>query len=315
MKNINHYETIIIVPFYEDEVSLMYLLNDLRDIFYNNFYIVIIDDGSLNCAIDEKTIQSAQVNGCVIKLKRNVGHQQAIAIGMRHISKYISDNHKIVIMDCDGEDTPKAAKLLISKIKNKNIDIVVAKRDKRTETFLFKIFYLIYKFIFLFLTGKKIDFGNFLALKKNSLLSLILMPELSTHIAATTIASKLRIKKILINRSTRYAGKSKMNFFSLVLHGFRALMVFTEEVLVRVGITCIIIAFFSAIGSIIAITLKLFGFSSPGWFSIALGILLLIMLQTGALALSLLISAGKNIGENRINIRDNSDLVDKIFES
>jgi hypothetical protein len=141
------------------------------------------------------------------------------------------------------------------------------------------------------------------------------MPELSTHIAATTIASKLRIKKILINRSTRYAGKSKMNFFSLVLHGFRALMVFTEEVLVRVGITCIIIAFFSAIGSIIAITLKLFGFSSPGWFSIALGILLLIMLQTGALALSLLISAGKNIGENRINIRDNSDLVDKIFES
>jgi hypothetical protein len=34
-----------------------------------------------------------------------------------------------------------------------------------------------------------------------------------------------------------------------------------------------------------AVVLKLVGFSTPGWFSVALGILVLILFQTGALAL------------------------------
>ena len=45
-------------------------------------------------------------------------------------------------------------------------------------------------------------------------------------------------------------------------------------------------------GSIIAIGLKLVGFASPGWFSVALGILLLVFLQTGALTLMTLMLTG-----------------------
>ncbi len=314
MKKITDFENIILVPFYEDEVSLNFLLQDLNKIFHKKFYIIVVDDGSLKCNITDKNLKTFNVNGCIIKLKRNVGHQQAIAIGIRHINKYVTDNHKVIIMDCDGEDSPKSAKILVNQTVNKEVDVIVAKRDKRSETVSFKIFYFMYKLIFSFLTGRTIDFGNFLVLKKPAVSKLALMPELSTHIAATVIASKLRIKKIPINRGNRYAGNSKMNFVSLVLHGFRALMVFTEEVLVRVGIICILMATFAGFGSIIAITLKILGFSSPGWFSIALGILLLIMLQTGTLALSLLISAGKSVSENKVNQKDNSNLVDKIFE-
>lgn len=315
MKKFNKYKNIFLVPFYEDKASLEFLLDDLKSIYKNSFYIFIIDDGSLKYKINEQNLKKSKVSGSILRLKRNVGHQKAIAIGIRHIAKYILENQKIIIMDCDGEDLVNTSNILLNEINDNQVDIVVAKRQKRNETLLFKSFYLVYKLIFLFLTGRTIDFGNYMVLKKNALVRLSLMPELSTHLAATVVASKLRIKKIPLNRGIRYAGTSKMNFFSLILHGFRALMVFNEEVLVRVGIICIIIAAFSGISSIIAIILKLLGFSSPGWFSIALGILLLIMIQTGTLALTLLISVGKNNDQNIDVIKNSADMVEEIFET
>ena len=66
-----------------------------------------------------------------------------------------------------------------------------------------------------------------------------------------------------------------MNFVGLALHGFKALMVFAEDVLVRVGIACALIAGLSVVGVLAAVLLKVMGFSTPGWFSVALGILVL----------------------------------------
>ena len=75
-------------------------------------------------------------------------------------------------------------------------------------------------------------------MKAAGLRRLAAMQELPLHLAATALVSKLRIKPIIIDRGARYAGRSKMNFVGLVLHAFRALMVFAEDVLVRVGILC-----------------------------------------------------------------------------
>ena len=83
-----------------------------------------------------------------------------------------------------------------------------------------------------------------------------------------------------------------MNFVGLVLHGFKGLMVFAEDVLVRVGIASAFVAVLSIMGSIAAIILKISGFATPGWFSVALGILLLVFLQTGAMTLMMLMLTG-----------------------
>ena len=64
------------------------------------------------------------------------------------------------------------------------------------------------------------------------------MEELWLNLAGCVLTSKLRVKTLDIDRGKRYNGESKMNFVSLTLHGFRALMVFAEDVLVRVGIIC-----------------------------------------------------------------------------
>ena len=83
-----------------------------------------------------------------------------------------------------------------------------------------------------------------------------------------------------------------MNFVGLALHGFKALMIFAEDVLVRVGIACAAVAVLALLGSGFAIVLKFLGFATPGWFSVALGLLLLVFLQTGAITLMTLMLTG-----------------------
>jgi polyisoprenyl-phosphate glycosyltransferase len=46
------------------------------------------------------------LSGVVIKLKRNVGHQRAIAIGLNYVADHHPDIACTVVMDSDGEDTP-----------------------------------------------------------------------------------------------------------------------------------------------------------------------------------------------------------------
>ena len=142
------------------------------------------------------------------------------------------------------------------------------------------------------LTGRSIGFGNFMAMKPSGLNRLVVMPELWIHIASCVLTSRLRITPCSISRGPRYAGKSKMNFVGLVLHGFKGLMVFAEDVLVRVGIACAVVACASVIASFVAVLLKIVGIATPGWFSVALGILILIFLQTGALTLMTLVLTG-----------------------
>jgi len=253
---------------------------------------VAVDDGSVKQPLDIRSLEQSGVEGVVLKLRRNVGHQRAIAIGLGYVSEHIQPGQNVVVMDSDGEDMPATIISLLEQLKADDVDLVVAQRKSRVETFRFKAFYAVYKLFFSMMTGRSISFGNFMALKAASVKRLVAMQELSIHVAGAVLASKLRTAVCPLDRGERYAGQSKMNFVGLVLHGFKGLMVFAEDVLVRVGIACAVIAAFSVMGAVAAIILKLLGFSTPGWFSVALGILVLMLLQTGALALMTLMLTG-----------------------
>lgn len=59
-------------------------------------------------------------------------------------------------------------------------------------------------------------------------------------------------------------------------------MVFSEDVLVRAVIACFAIISAATMLIIIAVFLKAFGYATPGWFSVAIGILVMILIQTSA---------------------------------
>jgi glycosyltransferase involved in cell wall biosynthesis len=281
---------IVVTPVYEDMLAARQLFTELAAQFGQSVFVVAVDDGSVREPVEVSWLAGAGVAGLVITLARNVGHQRAIAVGICHVAEHFPDL-PVVTMDSDGEDVPATVHALLAQMGS-HADIVVAQRQARVETLQFKFFYVIYKRVFRLLSGRRINFGNFALYSPAAVQRLSRMAELWVHVAATVLCSRLRIHYEPIDRGPRYAGKSKMNFVSLVLHGFRGLMVFAEDVLVRVGMFCGITAFAAAFGSLAAIVLKFIGLSSPGWFSVIIGVFLLIMLQTGILTLTTLLLTG-----------------------
>jgi hypothetical protein len=282
---------LVVTPVYEDVEASARLFRELAAVMGPDLYIVAVDDGSVRQPVSPAAIVAAGLRGCVIRLNRNVGHQSAIAVGINYVAERFP-NAVCVVMDSDGEDVPSTVPVLLESLASDTVDAVVAQRKKRVETLRFRTFYVLYRLVFQALSGRQISFGNFMALKPAAARRLAAMHELWIHAACCLLVSKLRLAICPLDRGPRYAGQSKMNFSGLVLHGFRALMVVAENVLVRVGLACAAISVLSLLGIGVSVLLKLAGFATPGWFSIALGILLIVLLQTGALTLMTLMLTG-----------------------
>jgi glycosyltransferase involved in cell wall biosynthesis len=296
----------IVTPVYEDVEASSRLFRELAEELGREVYVVAVDDGSVRQPASAVSIAAAGLDGMVIRLRRNVGHQRAIAIGLHYVADRLPEVEAVVVMDADGEDLPASIPTLLRQLAPAEVDVVVAQRQSRVETWRFKAFYAVYRGLFKLFTGRDIGFGNFMALKPVAVRRLTAMAELWIHVASCVLNSKLRLAACPLDRGPRYAGQSKMNFVGLALHGFRGLMVFAEDVLVRVGIACTLVAALSVLGGGTAIALKLLGFATPGWFSVALGILLLVFLQTGALTLMTLMLTGviRNGAVTGIDYRD-----------
>jgi glycosyltransferase involved in cell wall biosynthesis len=282
---------VIVMPVYEDRESAKLLLRELADVLPAPPYVVAVEDGSVREPLRIGDITGAGLTGEVLYLMRNMGHQRAIAVGVSYVAAHL-ETESLIVMDSDGEDTPQSIPALLERLRRGDVDAVFARRRKRTETLKFRAFYTVYKLIFKLLTGRTIAFGNFSALGPIAIRRIAAMQEAWVHYAASLLVSKLRIGEVPTDRGRRYAGKPHMNFTSLSLHGLRSIMVFAEDVLVRVGLFSVIFAV-AATGMLgAAVVLKIIGYATPGWFSTAVGLLLLMVLQAGVLTFVTLMVSG-----------------------
>jgi hypothetical protein len=313
--NFADHTLIVVTPVYEDVEASSRLFKELGFQFNRTVLVVAVDDGSVKQPLEISSLENAEIDGVILKLRRNVGHQRAIALGLGYVSEHVQPHQRVVVMDSDGEDLPSTISSLLQGLESDQVDVVVAQRKSLVESLRFQTFYAVYKRFFSLMTGRSISFGNFMAMKPKALKRLAIMQEASIHVAAAVLASKLRTGTCALDRGPRYAGQSKMNFVGLALHGFKALMVFAEDVLVRVGIACTAIATLSVLGATAAVILKIFGYSTPGWFSVALGILVLMFLQTGALALMTLMLTGVVRGGTVATTTTHREFIEEVLET
>lgn len=281
----------VVTPVFEDGASFARLCRDLSrlELGGGRLEIVAVDDGSSVDPPVAASIADAGLAGRILRLKRNVGHQMAICAGLHRVAAEPRFSGAVV-MDCDGEDRPEDIRRLLEAAGD--CDAVVALRRRRTERFFFRFFYGLYRWFFGLLTGRRIRFGNFCAINRRGLLRLAAMHETPLHLAAALIKSRLRRTEIPIDRGKRYAGRSRMNFSGLALHGIRAIAVFDDAVLTRLGLVCVGAASFSVVVLAIAVGLKLAGEATPGWLTVVTGFLVLVFLQTAALSLVALLMNG-----------------------
>jgi len=273
----------IITTCYNDFESLYILLENIdreNEKYKHNFSVIIVNDASLqeNPFIDKKFENIKQISQ--IDLIKNGGHQRAIASGLSYLNSNLKEhkNGAVIVMDCDGEDNYLDVFNFVNKYSDDKI--LFAKRKKRSESLLFVVFYIFYKFIFKLLTGKILQSGNFSLIPLCMLNKVVNLNEIWNHYHAGILKSKLPIEYLNCNRSTRYKGKSKMNFSALVLHGLSSISVFNEIVFVRLTIfSCIFMVFSILISSVVLVAKFYYNNASPGWVTTVIGVLLIMCVQ------------------------------------
>jgi len=282
----------VLTAVYNDWPALSRLLTDMETEFASDrvrIDVVVVNDAStFDMEQDFRTWTGKPViqSISVLDLRANFGNQFAVATGLRYVAEHRAFD-AVLVMDADGEDTIADARRLIREWRQHRDSIVVARREKRSESALFKLFYALYQFTFRLLTGKTIAFGNFSVLPHTQIQAIAGRPELPHHYSATLLRTKLPLIEIPTERGRRYAGKSSMNFPGLVFHAVAGLSVFSEVLLSRLLIATATVASFCAIGIIFVVCFRLFtSLAFPNWATTVISFLALLASQSILLILS-----------------------------
>ena len=118
----------IVLPAYNEEKGLEYLLPDLKNL-YPDYEILVIDDGSTDSSMDICNKYKVKV----ISHPYAMGNGAAIKSGARQ-----AHGDLIVFMDADGQHDPSDIQLLLNKLLNDKYDMVVGARKLSTHSSLLK---------------------------------------------------------------------------------------------------------------------------------------------------------------------------------
>ncbi|HEX2723110.1 MAG TPA: glycosyltransferase, partial [Gemmatimonadaceae bacterium] len=263
--------------------------------------VVLIDDASVTpCPSDlipDPLDAITQVN--VLRLRRNLGHQRALCIGLCAIGgsdRYV-DSRGVVIMDADGEDKPSDVPRLLERFSSHaGARLIFARRERRSEGFIFTVSYKAYRVLHLILTGIPVRVGNFSVVPRSFLDRLSVVSELWNHYAAAVVHAGLPTDSVPTTRGRRLFGESKMHFVSLIGHGLSAMSVFGDRIGVRSLIATISLGallFLALVGTIAASLLTPIAF--PVWAVTATGVIIVLLTQSVilSLAFSMLIHVGR----------------------
>lgn len=305
----------ILIPLYNDWDALLLLLSEIKkrvsaDLFAKLSFVIVDDCSSI-------TVDSTIFDGynlSIIRLWRNVGHQKAIALGISYLTQE-SDFERVIVMDSDGEDKPADIEALYEASLKEPHKIVFAKRAKRSEGFIFRTGYTIYKSLFGLFTGKIIEFGNFSILPFHQAQKLSYVSEIWNHFPGGIIRSKLPYTSIPLERGTRLAGESKMNFVSLILHGLSAVSVHLDTVAVRILIGSLWMTLIAGLGAVLVVIVKFLSpeNASPGWATTLVTASIIIIMQALLSSLFLIFTVlNYRTQKHFIPAKEYADFIEKV---
>lgn len=288
---------VVLIPIYNDWEAVQLLLPDLERALTAagiTATVLLVDDGSTSelpptfyppdaqgdAAREGQVGRDAGLPLRLLTLRRNVGHQRAIAIGLSFIEATLPCR-AVIVMDGDGEDAPSDVPRLVSRMTDDGDRAVVfAERTRRSENLVFRIGYFLYRQIHLALTGIKVRVGNFSVVPRAQLRRLVVVSDLWNHFAAAIFRAKIPFVMVPCQRARRLSGYPKMNLVSLVGHGLSAMSVFGDRIGTRMLIASSLLvgASLSAIVAIGAVA-GLTGVSMRGWQIYAVGLFVMLLLQ------------------------------------
>ena len=200
----------IVVPIYNEEESLRFLVNQLLDVLRpmnESFELVLVNDGSSDNSEEVMRKLSLEVPELVaVLLRKNYGQTAAMAAGFD-----ISGGEIVVTLDGDLQNDPADIPLLINKIRD-GFDLVSGWRFRRKDAAISrKIPSMIANRLIGKVTGVHLhDYGCSLkAYRKEVLADMRLYGELHRFLPVLANIEGARITEVKVNHRARQFGSSK----------------------------------------------------------------------------------------------------------
>ncbi len=273
----------VLIPILNDWASVTEVIKGLDEAFAaspDSLSVLLVDDGSTIPPPTELGPFRKLTSVSVLTLKKNVGHQRALAVGLCYLADKIKCD-AVLIMDGDGQDLPADAARLVARMKERREPAAIfAERARRSESLGFRFCYAIYRLLHLLLTGLGIHVGNFSVLPASYLDRLAIEPMLWNHYAASVMRARVPVDYLPTHRGARIQGESRLNFVGLVVHGLSALACYSEIIGVRMILFGGVLFAFGLVDLLVLIGIKLFtNLAIAGWTSILLALVLVVILQ------------------------------------
>ena len=263
----------VVIPLFNEGVLVNRLLEEVflyLKSLSESFEVVCVDDGSTDSTLP-KLLEFKRNNEQlkVVSLSRNFGLQAALTAGLEHVK-----GDYVIMMDGDFQDPPEMIPDLYKKLKETNVDIVIAVRENRNERFSKRLYINIFHKIFSSITEEKqiANAGNFCIMNKSAHKAILKFAERNRYLPGIRSFIGFKQDSILFDRPERLDGKAKMSrkkLFALAADAIYSFSKWPIKVCLYLGIIGIIV-FLGAI--IYTIVSKFLGFAPTGWSSTFLAI-------------------------------------------
>jgi polyisoprenyl-phosphate glycosyltransferase len=281
----NQQDLHFLIPLYNDWAAAHELIPMIDDVLTGQncrARVLLIDDAST--AQPAANFSSWSLRSIerveVLRLRRNLGHQRAICIGL--VSLYERRARGlVVIMDADGEDKPSDIPQLVEACRKQGESaIVFAGRRRRAEGVIFRAFYGFFLLVHRVFVGFRVRVGNFSVVPFPVVENLVVISELWNHYAASVFRARIPYTIVPTARGKRLTGKSKMTLVSLVAHGLSAIAVYSDTVGTRIliGSAALVASLGACLVALLALHLggRLI---VPPWTNLVMGFLAVILFQ------------------------------------
>jgi hypothetical protein len=282
----------LVSPVFRDVESFLQLRKRLLEVIGKETALrhcrsrfVMLDDTAGSDPAVESLLSLEDVR--VIVAPFNLGHQRGIVHALRVIAPEVQGDDLIVTMDADGEDRPEDLPRLLTPLIDDPTDrslVVLARRTKRQTSLRFKVMYIFFTILFRILTGTSVRTGNFAAYRGWQARRMLLHPYFDLCYSSTLLSLDLPIRFVPCERGPRYAGRSRMGFQKLFMHGLRMLMPFIDRIAMRALLLFSITLVTGVILAAVVIGIRLFTNAAvPGWAtSTLIGILIVSFVALGS---------------------------------
>lgn len=287
---------VILMPVFEDfeaaSLVCQALDRELARVESLDVSVMLLDDGSPSGLAGWTAFAPATLARIdVLHLRRNLGHQRAIAVGLCHVAAAgVCD--AVLVMDADGEDRPVDVPRLLAELRSTPNMMIFAERRKRLEGSVFKLGYWAYRTLHRILTGIPVRVGNFSLIPAGVLPRLTCMSELWNHYAGAALRSRGPQRRIALDRGSRVHGSSRMGgLIPLVTHGIAGIATFHDVVATRILVASVGLMSFLGAGMLAVLAVRFCtNLAVPGWATYTLGLLLILSIQVTTFAFGLVLS-------------------------